>query len=174
VQKQIFLWRIFKMKKVLAIALALTLMLSISAFAFAAGSPTGGGSTSNVPVDTTEFVYGPATPAATTVVTRAVAKDGTETVTLTEEQEKQVDTAIDNAIKEGNAVVEAVYVDVPADVSESNPATVVVELAENEVILLYSLDGRLLKTLTVKDLVSKDGGFEVNITESCILVIAKK
>jgi ABC-type glycerol-3-phosphate transport system substrate-binding protein len=163
------------MKKLLAIALTLALMLSISALAFADGSPTGGGSSSNVPVDTTEVVYGPTTrTAAPTVVTRAVEKNGTETVTLTEEQEKQVDTAIANAIGDGNAVVEAVYVDVPADVSESNPATVVIELAENEVILVYSLDGRLLKTLTVKDLVSKDGGFEVNITESCILVIAKK
>ena len=163
------------MKKVLAITLALTLVLSMNMVAFAGPSTSGGGSSSNVPVDTTEVVYGPTTrTAAPTVVTRAVEKNGTETVTLTEEQEKQVDTAIANAIADGNAVVEAVYVDVPADVSESNPAAVVVELAENEVILVYGLDGRLLKTLTVKDLVSKDGGFEVNITESCILVIAKK
>jgi hypothetical protein len=162
------------MKKVLAIALALTLILSISAVAFAAGSPTGGGSSSNVPVDTTELVYGPASTADKPIL-RVVDKDGNETANLTPEQEEQVDAVIDDAIKSGNAVIEAVYVEAPEGTSEANPATVIIELKPNEKLLVYSLDGKLLKVLTPEDLAAVGSdSYEVTLDQSCIVVIAKQ
>ena len=162
------------MKKVLAIALALTLILSISALAFADGSPTGGGSSANVPVDTTELVYGGPASTANKPILRVVDKNGNETANLTPEQEKQVDAVIDDAIKNGNAVIEVIYVEVPEGTSEANPATVIIELKDNEKVIVYNLKGEMLQTLTSQDLTPVEGGFEINLTESCILVIAKK
>jgi hypothetical protein len=162
------------MKKVFAIALALTLVLSISAVAFAAGSPTGGGSSSNVPVDVTEIVYGPAS-AVDKPIVRVVDKDGTEVTKITAEQEKQVDAVIDDAIKSGNAVVEAVYVEVPPETTEANPVTIIIELKEGEKVLIYAIDGSLQQTANREDLKNVEGDFyEITIPASCILVVAKQ
>ena len=50
------------------------------------------------------------------------------------------------------------------DLSESNPVTIIIELKRMEIILLYAIDGRLLKTLTVKDLKNVGGTSEVNLS----------
>ena len=165
------------MKKVLAIALALSLILSISAVAFAAPSPSGGGSSANVPVEYVDYGSTAATATASAVkpVVRHIEKDGTEDSKLTAEQEKQVDAVIEDAIKNGNAVVEAIYVEAPEGTSEANPVTVIIELKPNEKVLIYGVDGSLLQTALPEDLVHvEDDFYEVTIPASCILVIAKQ
>ena len=166
------------MKKVLAITLALTLVLSLSVSAFAKTSPSGGGSSSNVPVEYVDYTTAPGRVAgnvAGNAVVRHIEKDGSEDSTLTAEQEQQVDAVIENAIKEGNAVLEAIYVDVPEQTSEANPVTIIIELKEGEKVLIYSVDGSLQQTVAREDLKNVEGDFfEITIPASCILVIAKQ
>ena len=145
---------------------------------FRKGSPTGGGSSSNVPVEYVDYstVYGRvAGNVAGNAIVRHIEKDGTEDSTLTVEQEKQVDAVIEDAINNGNAVLEAVYVEVPEETSEANPVTIIIELKEGEKVLIYSVDGSLQQTVTREDLKNVEGDFyEITIPASCILVVAKQ
>jgi hypothetical protein len=173
-----------KMKKVLAIALALALVLSMNVVAFADGpsvakeeyhpSETGGGSTSNVPVEYVD--YGRATGrVAGNAIVRHIEKDGTEDNNLTPEQEEQVNAVLEDAINAGNAVVEAIYVEVPPETTEANPVTIIIELKEGEKVLIYALDGSLQQTANREDLKNVEGDFyEITIPASCILVVAKQ
>ena len=164
------------MKKVLAIALALALVLSMNVVAFAEYHPseTGGGSTSNVPVEYVD--YGRATGrVAGNAIVRHIEKDGTEDSNLTPEQEEQVNAVLEDAINAGNAVVEAIYVEVPPETTEANPVTIIIELKEGEKVLIYALDGSLQQTANREDLKNVEGDFyEITIPASCILVVAKQ
>lgn len=132
------------MKKLLALLLTLVMVLSMSVAAYAAGSPK------KVPT------------------TDDVAPEASSDYTFSAEQYSNIDKAMAAATEEGIIITRVVPV---VNASEEDPYEETLELAEDELLLVYSWDGKLLQKLTAKDL--KDMGNKLSLKEPCIFVIGK-
>lgn len=132
------------MKRLLAIVLALVIILSMSVAAYAAGSPT------------------------KTPTSDDVAPEASPLYVFSPEQYDAIDKAMAAATEEGIIITRVVPI---VNASEEKPYEETVELAEDELLLVYTWGGELLQKLTAKDL--KDMGNNLSLKEPCIFVVGK-
>lgn len=144
------------MKKLLSFALAFTLVLSLSVAAYAAGSPTKIPTVEDLPTEVAASVV-------PTVGARIIPN-----ADLSEDQKDIVDKALAEVTEEGYLPVNSFYVE--ADCK----ATIVIPLDEGTVVFLIYRDDSIVK-IPVEDLVARsDGDYEIPVSGSCIVVIAKE
>lgn len=160
------------MKKLLAIVLALTLVLSMGAVAFAAPSPVSdsGSDSDSLPAEAPATVpvvpAAPAAPTAPVVSSTAVSTTVVANKDMTPEQEETVDAALTEVVAD-NAEPVADFI-----VETEEPATVIVEAIEDQIIYIFYPDGTMVK-VAVKDLnKTSDGNYELPVDGDCVVIIA--